>query len=431
MRDKFNVKYGWARPDDIARKRVVSNSLNIHADIPNIEVRKLINETIAELVGNGILRNHNDVKQYLAQFGEITREGKDYVSVKLKYEKKAIKLKGAVYGRDFKLDGISEEVAREQSKRIETSAADRAREISRLDNLIEEIISERSRYNRSRYDRTIEQFAKSNDRSPTQDHGGREGYVKEDQGEQIGDRGRSNEPAPVNRTSESEVLDNPAHGRIEPNNWLDVGFVGYGGYYHRPQSRVSTGKRTDQQNKAEPQNTRDRDRGRLFDTSKRAYSADGLQHQRRAGSYQNDEVIDDTVRTRIEERIRASKAIIQRRINESHKLILEQLTEDRKRVSEDFQRSEEHYRTADSHTEQVRVIIEQGASEFRRSTATGIDEQVNTIARIAYGIREWLGKIGKSIQGVKDELAKMELFKSAKENVVSVKRSKINLSPRR
>ncbi|MBD3806840.1 relaxase/mobilization nuclease domain-containing protein, partial [Sulfuricurvum sp.] len=159
VRDKLNEKYGWASPKEISRRQTLTHDkMSIHADMPSIEAKKMIHQAVDELVDSGVLNNRADIKQYLEQIGEITREGKDYISVKPEGFKKAIRLKGAYYDQEFKRS--SEAVRAEQEQRAGASKEDREREVERISGVLEEVVRARASYNRGRYNRTSQKSSK-------------------------------------------------------------------------------------------------------------------------------------------------------------------------------------------------------------------------------------------------------------------------------
>lgn len=141
-------------------------------------------------------------------------------------------------------------------------------------------------------------------------------------------------------------------------------------------------------------------------------------------------MIDDAARKRVKERITSTKRAIQQGIIEHHEAIRRQLMEDRERISEDRRRSENNNREAESNIGKIQQIISEYSSEFERRADRELEKRINTFEAVIRGIRGWLEKARKSIEGVKNELEKMKLFEEAREKIVSI-RQKINLSPRR
>ena len=104
-----NYLYGWARPDDPERARTHSkghlhykNAAQLKLGLA-VEVNKkeTIHDTIEQNVKLGKIKNRADVRAYLAELGEITRENDKTISVLVEGEKRAYKFKGSIYKADF------------------------------------------------------------------------------------------------------------------------------------------------------------------------------------------------------------------------------------------------------------------------------------------------------------------------------------------
>lgn len=110
LRDAWNHENGWARPDDPERQRLVSTPENTQN--PLLAERKTAREDITnwlvQRVESGAVQNREDILESLAEIGEITRSGKDYISVKPEGFDRAIRLKGALYEEKFNADSIRE-----------------------------------------------------------------------------------------------------------------------------------------------------------------------------------------------------------------------------------------------------------------------------------------------------------------------------------
>ena len=152
IRDKFNTKYDWASPGEKSRQRLaVQGKIELHADTPRNEAKKMINAAVIDRIEAGLIRNHADVKSYLGEIGEITREGKDYISVKPNGFKKAIRLKGAAYEREFSIERVGEAIRAEKRARSGSDLGDRREEVERIESAITQTIEQRAKYNRGRY----------------------------------------------------------------------------------------------------------------------------------------------------------------------------------------------------------------------------------------------------------------------------------------
>jgi len=152
IRDKFNIKYNWASPGEKSRQRLaVQGKIELHADMPRNKAKEMIDAAVSDRIEAGLIRNRADVVAFLGEIGEITREGKDYLSVKPFGFKKAIRLKGAAYGREFSIERLGEKIRAEQRERIRRSEADRRREVERIESAIERTVEQRYHYHRTRY----------------------------------------------------------------------------------------------------------------------------------------------------------------------------------------------------------------------------------------------------------------------------------------
>lgn len=156
IRDYFNEKYDWKSPDIEAHPENARMLAGLTAhNIPKSakEAKEMIHEYALEAVKRGIITNREDMHQWLADIGEITREGKDYISVKPEGFTKAIRLKGVIYARDFDAHRFSEEIERKERERFGSNREDRERRVGELEQKIEAIVATRSEYNRKRYKR--------------------------------------------------------------------------------------------------------------------------------------------------------------------------------------------------------------------------------------------------------------------------------------
>lgn len=109
LRDKFNYKYGWARPDDSERARHWQPGINakILADAkrkkkhnPKAKAFSLIDD-LANMAIQGNLANRLDIMSELRRHGYgISRKGKDYLTI-VDEEGKRTRLKGTLFAENF------------------------------------------------------------------------------------------------------------------------------------------------------------------------------------------------------------------------------------------------------------------------------------------------------------------------------------------
>ena len=113
VRDAWNHEQGWARPDDPTRARLVQPPAHEMfkaaaaaraGQTRGVDPRELLTGWVVDQVAVGRIVDRPTLLAALAEHVEITRAGKDYVSVRLAPDTKPIRLKGALYVHDFTTD---------------------------------------------------------------------------------------------------------------------------------------------------------------------------------------------------------------------------------------------------------------------------------------------------------------------------------------
>lgn len=108
-KDITNIKYGFSDPKDPARRQSTSFSKDLPLDKKEAVI--LINSAVEEAVLSGVIRNRKDVVRYLSESGlEVARETRKSISLRDPDGGRNIRLKGAIYERDFE---FSRELAAE------------------------------------------------------------------------------------------------------------------------------------------------------------------------------------------------------------------------------------------------------------------------------------------------------------------------------
>jgi len=180
LRDAWNYENGWARPDDLERQRLVSTPEQ--TENPLLADRKTAREDITawlvQRVESGLVGSREDVLGSLAEIGEITRTGKDYISVKPEGFDKAIRLKGSLYEEKFNAGAIQELAGEgESGGRTDPALAAEAARTARRE--LESHINRRADYNAARYSPGRGEIERNNGpisrgvEGPTADHAGR------------------------------------------------------------------------------------------------------------------------------------------------------------------------------------------------------------------------------------------------------------------
>ena len=182
FQDYINKKYNLKSPKQIER---YATKAEIKWSNKNNELKKQINAYLEEAIGKGLVEDREDIVNLLTDAGfEITRKGKNYISVKLPDMQKAIRLKGAIYEENFSIRRAVEEERRRNQEYV-------SRELEEIRRELEERISKDAEYNERRYQVISEQ----DNRAVEQETGKHRlgiGAMPNNQEMEMGDRGNDN-----------------------------------------------------------------------------------------------------------------------------------------------------------------------------------------------------------------------------------------------
>ncbi|MDU9759422.1 relaxase/mobilization nuclease domain-containing protein, partial [Helicobacter pylori] len=131
-----NLKYTFTNPKDI-EKQQISNYHNTKTQQGKAIFKnyKDLDNYLYNAVTQGLLNSRAEIIELLqASNYEITRQGKDYISVKLPNQQKAKRLKGIIYDERFTEQRLIEQELREYSQNKDTSRERDTREISTAPN---------------------------------------------------------------------------------------------------------------------------------------------------------------------------------------------------------------------------------------------------------------------------------------------------------
>lgn len=161
VRDKHNYLHGWARPDDPARARLVQpghealiDAARIRAGQASAAIKPLIEQFIAQRVECGIIANRDDVITSLAELGEITRSGQDYISVRIEGRDKPTRLKGTFFNEQFNAADYRQNSPEDRNRPKRDNHGDRHR-AQQCDQQLGEIQRRRAEKNSGRYGRVF------------------------------------------------------------------------------------------------------------------------------------------------------------------------------------------------------------------------------------------------------------------------------------
>lgn len=167
LRDYFNYKKGWSRPDDPKLKR--DTQTPDHDHFQNIsaikaglvgkkadDIREVVREYLEQRIKFGHIQNRQSVLDALSEIGEITRINDKFISFKLDGAKKAVRLKGAFYESEFSVESYIENRTRKEN---DAGASNGNRFISEQDKeyaeelraRVTELAKKRAAYNEQRY----------------------------------------------------------------------------------------------------------------------------------------------------------------------------------------------------------------------------------------------------------------------------------------
>lgn len=149
----WNAKLGLTSPQDIEKKNTLSTMPRRWASVREATA-EAIHEAVEREVGNGTLRNRDDVIFYLEANGyEISRKTKNFVSVQsADTDGKSIRLKGLWYGESFtnQAEAIRSVEAVSSGINIGDERIDRA-DFKRVREELDRTIDNHAQYNRERY----------------------------------------------------------------------------------------------------------------------------------------------------------------------------------------------------------------------------------------------------------------------------------------
>lgn len=155
LRDAFNYEKGWARPDDPRLSRVCQPGEIAKFDSwkSGADARQQITEWLTTLIANGDINDRQDVLNSISKIGEINRQSKDYISIRLDGEKKPVRLKGPIYDEEFDGRSVREAAAAAQRRPAGRERPDRvAAEAARAE--LAEALQRVAEYNKKRYPAT-------------------------------------------------------------------------------------------------------------------------------------------------------------------------------------------------------------------------------------------------------------------------------------
>lgn len=111
LRDKWNYGKGWARPDDPLRARLIQPSFDAYkGQKDRTAIKRQIGGHLLGAVAQGLIRDRGELLEYLGEVleFEITRQGKDYITIRPEGYPQGIRLKGELYGEGWRAENTLE-----------------------------------------------------------------------------------------------------------------------------------------------------------------------------------------------------------------------------------------------------------------------------------------------------------------------------------
>jgi hypothetical protein len=154
LRDSWNYGQGWARPDDPVRARLVNTPPTYDKPIlvNHAKAREQITQWLTSRVSDGLVTDREGIVASLKELGEVTRQGKDHVSVKPSGFTKAVRLKGGIYAEEFNGSSYGEPDA-EASAGPGTDPETHTKRAEEARSEFERWIERRAGYHKERYQR--------------------------------------------------------------------------------------------------------------------------------------------------------------------------------------------------------------------------------------------------------------------------------------
>lgn len=138
--DYMSLQFGLVNPRAPERAR----SLRVNPRDPAVSLKLKINDFILKSIEGGSISDAEDIKEVLVGSGiEIVRHGVDYISLGIPGRKKALRMKGGIYGRGFSVEKLAAVHAGEKYQGAEAS-----REIEYR---YKALIDKRAEFNQKRY----------------------------------------------------------------------------------------------------------------------------------------------------------------------------------------------------------------------------------------------------------------------------------------
>ena len=143
-KDIQNIKHGLSDPKDPSRERALQAPTKKREMIKDyLELEKIIESQIGKNINS-----KSDLLEFLKGAGiEVTRNGKDYISVKLDSQAKAKRFKGEIYSDEFKQISYIATANRERAEsEREYNSRNRSKELYELERELDKELQRKARF---------------------------------------------------------------------------------------------------------------------------------------------------------------------------------------------------------------------------------------------------------------------------------------------
>lgn len=158
LQNSLNYENQWADPNSLELAR---NTQKATENALRARDRESIGKYIETLVEASLVANRGEIIKSLEEAGlEITRSGKDYISVKdpQNPNQKAFRLKGAIYAEDWTAEQLSRAASIEAGSRTASSRGDNGERAENSRRELEKNVRRRAEFNSERYKRPVERI---------------------------------------------------------------------------------------------------------------------------------------------------------------------------------------------------------------------------------------------------------------------------------
>ena len=160
LRDWQNCKHGWSRPDDPARARVLQQDFRASREASERrggrarpkDPRKTITAYVVARIESGSVTDRGSLVAALKEAGlEVPRQGKNYITVRDPNSDARWRLKGSIYGKDWKHERTGTEAPGQGRGGPEASRADLSGRAEDARRELEALRQQRAEFHRARY----------------------------------------------------------------------------------------------------------------------------------------------------------------------------------------------------------------------------------------------------------------------------------------